>query len=269
MHLRRRAAAELIADLGLPFPIGRGAVTDGLRALAEARGRTMADGRGGRILLAAPLLLVLVAAGCSTTNGSPQAQVIRAGQVNVHQVNVQLPPGYRAAPTRGVHAVKSGGGGGTATTVPLAQQNPTTAFFTAIGVFQGCLKSLGVSFIGAPNAKDPNSPANNPTYLKNLETCATKSGIVQALKAEQASQNNLTPAQIAKENKQYLKWRTCMIGKGWTIPVPQPNAQGELFSFSGSGGAQMTPPAGQSLFNSPDISACSAQVQRESGGSSE
>jgi hypothetical protein len=85
---------------------------------------------------------------------------------------------------------------------------------------------------------------------------------VQALKDLQNSQNNLTPAQIQQQNKGYLQWRQCMINRGWTIPEPKPDAQGRLFSISGTGGGgpQLTPPAGQDLFNSSDIRECAAQV---------
>jgi hypothetical protein len=157
-------------------------------------------------------------------------------------------------------------GGATATTIPLAKQDPTTALFDAIGTFQSCLKGLGVTFQGAPNPSDPNSPANNPSYLKSLTTCATQSNIVQALSAAQSQQNNLTPKQVAAENKAYLKWRSCMIGRGWSIPKPEPDAKGALFSFGagggGGGGAKITPPPGQSLFSSPDLKICLAQSQK-------
>lgn len=173
-------------------------------------------------------------------------------------------------------ALPSGGGasGGSSTTVPLAKQSTITALFTAIGSFQSCLKGLGVTFIGIPDASNPNSPANDPTYIKNLTTCAAQSNILQALKAAQDAQSNLTLAQIKTENKQYLKWRTCMIGKGWGIPTPTPNAQGLLFSFGGSGtsaggsaggggGTDLTgikPPPGKTLFSTSDMEACASQA---------
>jgi hypothetical protein len=155
-------------------------------------------------------------------------------------------------------------GRSTGTTIPLAKQNPTTALFTAIGVFQSCLKGLGVTFDGAPDPSDPNSPTNSPSYLKSLGTCAAKSNIVQALKSEQTAQDDLTPKQVASENKSYLKWRACMIARGWSVPVPKPDAKGALFSFGGggSGGPQITPPPGQSLASSPAVQACAAQAQK-------
>jgi hypothetical protein len=152
----------------------------------------------------------------------------------------------------------------TGNTVPLTKQNPTTALFSAIGIFQSCLTGLGVTFIGIPSAKDPNSPADNPTYIKNLETCATQSNILQALKAVQTAQNNLTPSQVKTENQQYLKWRTCMIARGWGIPQPTPNSKGLLFSFNtASAATSFKPPPGQSLLSSPDLQACAAKAQQE------
>ncbi len=175
--------------------------------------------------------------------------------------------GDRFGPTS-PSAVLVGGADGSAdgagTTIPLAKQDPTTALFTAIGVFQSCLQGLGVTFAGVPSAGNPNSPTNNPSYIKSLTTCAAKSDIVQALKAEQTAQDDLTPKQVANENKIYIKWRTCMIGRGWGIPPPKPDAKGALFSFgsAGSGGPQLTPPPGQSLLSSPDIEACVALAQK-------
>ena len=125
-----------------------------------------------------------------------------------------------------------------------------------------------MKFIGAPDPKHPNSPANDPNYLKNLTTCAAQSHILQALKDFQTAQNNMTPAQIQQENKGYLAWRNCMIGRGWQIPEPKPDAQGRLFSFNvsgGGGGPQLTPPPGQDPLTSNDIRDCAAQSQRQTG----
>jgi hypothetical protein len=199
--------------------------------------------------------VALTAAACSAGASSTDVVTIRAGQA----APGELPTGSAT------HA----GGKATASTIPLAQQNPTTALFTAIGTFQSCLSNLGVTFIGAPDPSNPSSPANNPGYLKNLGTCATKSNILQALKAAQSAQDNLTPAQVKKENKQYLQWRKCMIGRGWGIPQPTPNAKGLLFSFGGTGGGGgggggggFKPPPGQSLFNSSDLQQCAAVAQQ-------
>lgn len=206
-----------------------------------------------RCLPLAILVLALVAAGCGAPSASSSKPVfIESGQLP----RAELPTG--GAKGRGGLALS-------ATTVPLAKQNPTTALFTAIGVFQSCLAGMGVTFVGVPNPSDPNSPANNPAYLKSLGTCAAQSDIVQALKSAQSAQDNLTLAQIKSENKDYLRWRTCMIARGWGIPPPTPNSKGLLFSFGGTSTPDFKPPPGQSLLSSPDLQECAAKA--EQGGS--
>ena len=204
-------------------------------------------------MVATLAFVALAATACSGGSSSTDVVAIQAGQA---------PPG--AIPT-GTHAKTAANA--TAATIPLAQQNPTTALFSSIGVFQSCLSNLGVTFIGAPDLSNPSSPANSPSYLKNLGTCATKSNILQALKAAQSAQDNLTPAQVKKENNDYLKWRKCMIGRGWGIPQPTPNAKGLLFSFGGTGGGGasagtgFTAPPGQSLLSSSDLQQCAAVAE--------
>jgi len=213
-------------------------------------------------LLALSAVVIIVAGACSSGGKLPD-NILQAGQLNI-----QLPPGWKVT-HNGVIAPSqpdaASGGQETAaatTTIPLNKQNPTTAFFQATSEFSACLHGMGVTFVGAPNPSNPSSPANDPNYLKSLEKCAAQSNILQALKDFQASQNNLTPKQIQQENQQYLSWRTCMIGRGWTVPQPTPDSQGRLFSINTNGsGPQIVPPAGQSLFNSPDIQACATQAQ--------
>jgi hypothetical protein len=198
------------------------------------------------------VLVAVIAAGCGVgSDPSSKPTFIAAGQIPRSDV-----------PTKGESAADAAGS--SADTVPLAKQDPTTALFTAIGTFQSCLSGLGVTFIGAPSQGNPNSNTNNPQYIKNLTTCAAKSDIVQALKTEQTAQDNLTTSQIAAENKDYIKWRDCMIGRGWGIPVPKPNSKGELFSFGGSGGGAsgFTPPPGQSLLSSSDMQDCAALAEQ-------
>ena len=213
-------------------------------------GRTNPVTHLGFALAPALVLLGFLATACGGTSGqSATVTYIAAGQVP----KADLPLG-------GSH----GGAKAASVTIPLAQQSPTTALFTAIGTFQSCLTGLGVTFAGAPNPKDPSSPANNPSYLKSLTTCAAQSHILQALKTEQSAQDNLTPRQVKSENQDYLKFRKCMIARGWTIPTPTPNSKGLLFSFGGTGGggaSAMKPPPGQSLFSSPDVQACAAKAQ--------
>lgn len=205
-------------------------------------------GRRWRHVLAGGMLglAALLAAACGSSHpGNPSAEV--AGQVAKSQL-----------PSSG----SGGKGSSTSSTIPLAQSNPITALFTALSSFQSCLSGLGVTFIGAPVANDPSSPTNNPSYVKSLTTCATRSDILQALQNEQNAQNNLTLAQIHTENQEYLKWRTCMLGKGWSIPTPTPNAKGLLFSFGGGAGSvtNITPPPGKSLLDTGDMQACASKA---------
>jgi len=189
-------------------------------------------------VLALLALSVLAAAcgGSSKSNGNSLA----AGQLQ----GSQLPSG------------SSGSGKSSGTTIPLAKTNPITALFSAIDTFQSCLAGQGVTFIGAPNPNDPNSATNSPAYVKALTTCAAQSNILNALKGAQTAQQNLTQAQVKKENQEYLLFRTCMIGRGWQIPEPKPNAQGLLFSFGGTNTPDFTPPPGQTLLSSPDLQQC-------------
>jgi hypothetical protein len=220
----------------------------------------------GALTLTAVGLLLPIA--CSS-NAKLPPNVLQAGQIEI-----QLPPGWKVTHDGVVAPAQAQSGSlavtaGATTTIPLAKQNPTTEFFQATSAFSSCLKGLGVKFIGAPNPADPSSPSNDPSYLKSLETCAAQSHIVQALKDFQAAQDKLTPQQIQQENKDYLRWRTCMIGRGWQVPKPVPDSQGRLFSLgsSGANGPQLVPPAGQSVLDSPDIQDCVKQSQLGGPGS--
>jgi len=193
------------------------------------------------------VVVAIVAAGCGSSSPSSNGGAVASGQL----AGGQIPSGG-----------SNGSGSKSGDTVPLAKANPITTLFTAIGTFQSCLTTQGVTFIGAPNPQDPNSPANNPAYVKSLTTCAAQSNILQALKAEQTAQDNLTQSQIKKENSEYLVWRKCMISRGWGIPTPTPNAQGLLFSFGATGtqASQFKPPPGQSLLSSSDVEDCATKA---------
>ena len=215
-------------------------------------------------------VLFLAAALAACGGHSASTDIVEAGQVDI-----KLPPGWKVVDGTAVRpagggaasgssaAAASGGGSSTGDTIPLAKDDPTTAFFKATGAFQNCLKERGTKFVGAPDASKPDSPANNPDYVKSLSTCAAQSKIVQALQDMQKSQDNLTPDQIKTQNEQYLKWRTCMIGRGWEIGEPKPDAKGRLFSFSASGGGpQIKGPPGKDLLSSSDLRECTSESQK-------
>ena len=217
-------------------------------------------------------VLATVATGCS--DDEPRPGIVQAGQVDIQlpegwtvtDAGAQRPPELAAAgePTGGT------GPGATPTettsppdTVPLASEDPQTAFFQAVGVFQQCMDDNGTTFIGVPDASNPNSPANDPEYLEVLGTCAAKSNILQAMEQVRVAEAAMTPAEIEEQNEQYLEWRDCMIGRGWGIPEPTPDAEGRLFSLSGAGqngGASFDPPAGESILDSDDLGECIEEV---------
>jgi hypothetical protein len=237
-------------------------------------------------LIACSVAVVAVLAGCGGgSDDSPN--VLSAGQLNI-----QLPAGYKvvngevvrpaAAKSTGTPDTTAASGttlpgapstvkpDTTQTTIVSTKLDPTTQMMAAFGKFRTCLTDLGVKFIGAPDQSNPNSPTNDPTYVKNLSTCAARSQIVQALQAAQQAQANATPAEIEQQNKGYLKWRSCMVDRGWKIPKPTPDAQGRLFSFGGGGGGgngssnsqpQIQGPPGKDLLTSKDLEQCAAKAQ--------
>jgi len=229
------------------------------------------------VVLTGALVLTLAVAGCGSSAKQSANAAIAAGQVDLHKVRLQPPPGFtittndkgatRLVAGKGsAGGAGAGGSGSTVDTIPLAGVDPTTKFFSSVGSFSSCLKGLNVKFIGVPSAANPSSPANDPTYIHALSTCAAKSGIVQALKDEQTAQDNLTPAQIKVQNKGYLKWRDCMIGRGWGIPEPKPDSKGRLFAFGAGGGGSVpsfTAPPGQDITSSPDVTECATQAQKD------
>lgn len=227
-----------------------------------------------------PAVVVALVVGLTGCGGSSKSSTSTSNTISAGQVDIQLPPGWKVtkdgvsrpassnagAPAAGNSASSPGSTAAPGDTVPLAKEDPTTKFFGALSVFQSCLKGLGTKFIGVPSASDPNSPANNPDYIKSLSTCAAKSNIVQALKDQQTAQDNLTPAQIELQNKGYLAWRDCMIGRGWGIPEPKPDSKGRLFSFGAGGNAptpNFTPPPGQDILSSADIRQCATESQQK------
>ena len=242
-------------------------------------GRVTRNSAGTRLALTG-LLVVTLAAGCGSSSKS--SSELTPNTIDAGQVNIQLPAGWKvtengavrpasdAAPSKSSGASggtgASGATGETADTIPLASEDPQTKFFAALSSFSSCLRGLGVKFIGVPDASNPKSPTNDPNYLKALSTCAAKSNILAALEDYGNFQDNLTPEQVKVQNKAYLKWRECMIGRSWGIPEPKPDAKGRLFSIGGSGGTNVPdfdPPPGEDIVTSEDVQECAAEAARE------
>lgn len=235
----------------------------------EQRGRRVGARRALVVSAVAALALL---AGCGG-GSDDKPNVLSAGQLDI-----QLPAGYKVVDgkvQRPPQAASSGGAGSatatsgpTDTTLVATKEDPSTALFTALGKFRKCLDDAGVKFIGAPNQADPNSPTNDPTYVDALSTCAARSNIVQALQAQQSAAANQTPAEIEASNKGYLKWRSCMIDRGWKIPKPTPDAEGRLFSFGGGGSSTSQPqiegPPGKDILSSNDTQECATKAQSKS-----
>ena len=74
-------------------------------------------------------------------------------------------------------------------------------------------------------------------------------------------QEDMTPQEIEEQNEGYLRWRDCMIGKGWEIGEPTPDAEGRLFSFSGGRTPQIEPPPGKDLLGDSDMQECAEEAQ--------
>ncbi|HEY8218372.1 MAG TPA: hypothetical protein VIH82_14635 [Acidimicrobiia bacterium] len=235
-----------------------------------------------RFVLVALATLTLLAAGCGGGgDGDNAPRVIEAGQVDA-----KLPAGYRVEspgdrPSREVSTDKKRAKANAAPSSTLPGQSdattPTTAksavpikksggaiqdLIAASGKFRDCLNSLNVKFIGAPDASNPQSPTNDPDYIKSLSTCAARSNIIQYVNAAKAEQDTWTPKEIKRQNEGYVLWRECMVKRGWKIDKPTPDEKGRLFVISTSS-KPPEPPPGKDFFNSKDQSQCAAQAQKE------
>jgi len=240
--------------------------------------RLTKSGAGARLAVCVALVLAFTA-GCGSSSKSSSS--LTTNTIDAGQVNIQLPPGWKVTKGGAIRPASaaasagsatgasgaSGASGATADTIPLAHQDAQTKFFSSISTFSSCLKGLGVKFIGVPDANNPKSPTNDPNYLSALGKCAAKSNILQALKDYGTFQDNLTPGEVKVQNKAFLSWRECMIGRGWGIPEPKPDSKGLLFSISGAtsgGGApNFTPPPGEDIITSGDVQECASETAKK------
>jgi hypothetical protein len=218
----------------------------------------------------------LVAAACGGGGGDTSGAVTlrSAGAIAVDADDV--------ATTTSTEAVAAAGGAGeadnvaapgddetadTTTTLPQEELEPGEALFEAVGAFQSCLDAEGYEFIGIPSQDetDPEAPVNQQSYIDALVACAARSQIQERLAEADAAQADLTPEEIEDQNRQFIAFRDCMVGRGWGIPDPVPNEQGLLFGGFGSTTSWVAPP-GESLASSDDIGECTSEAGVSAGG---
>jgi hypothetical protein len=231
--------------------------------------------------LAGVVTFALLVASCGGGGSDGEPKVLEAGQVDVN-----LPAGYRvearkATKSRDVRTETSpasesdsasstppGQGDGTspttaASSVPIKKSgNATADLLDASRKFGACLSDEKVEWIGRPDPTNPQSPTNDPNYIKALTTCAARSNIIQALEAAGAEQDSLTPKQIKQQNEGYLFWRDCMVKRGWKIAKPTPDSKGRLFAFNENTNPP-EPPPGKNFFSSKDQDQCAAKALRD------
>ena len=231
------------------------------------------------LALAAVLVLTALAAGC----GSSSKQSARQRHLGAARSTSSSRRGGRSPRTararsgprpaaRGAADRGAAGGSGSATgdTIPLAQRGPDDEVLRRAQHVPVVPEGPRREVHRRPGLRAIRTRRRTTRRTSRaLSTCAAKSNIVQALKDEQTAQDNLTPAQIKQQNKGYLKWRDCMIGRGWGIPEPKPDSKGRLFSFGAGGGGggsvpAFTPPPGQDIVTSSDVQACAAESAEES-----
>lgn len=236
----------------------------------ENRGLVLRIGAAVVAVVLVALVVVLVVSQVGGDSSS-DPRVLPAGQVDI-----QLPEGWKVVDGRiqkpaasASAAMPTGtaadGSAVTTTTVKKGFGDAASDMFSALSKFRACLDGEGVTFIGAPDRSNPDSPSNDPDYIKALSTCAARSNIVAALQAQQAASDSMTPEEIQTANKGYLSWRKCMIAKGWKIAVPTPDEKGRLFVFNtGSGNSNnITPPPGKDVISSTDTQDCAAKSRAE------
>lgn len=145
----------------------------------------------------------------------------------------------------------------TSTTLPQQEQSAGEALFEAIAVFQSCLDAEGYEFIGIPftDNTDPEAPVNQQPYIDALVNCAARSQVQERLAEADEAQADLTPEEIEEQNRGYVAFRDCMIGRGWTIPEPTPDENGLLFpGFAAT--TQWQGPPGEDIAQTDDVGEC-------------
>ncbi|MEL0000013.1 MAG: hypothetical protein VW623_07875, partial [Acidimicrobiaceae bacterium] len=98
-----------------------------------------------------------------------------------------------------------------------------------------------------------------------LVACAARSQIQERLAEADAATADLTAEEVENQNRQFIAFRDCMVGRGWGIPEPVPNEQGLLFGGFASTASWVAPP-GESLTTSDDLGECQSEAGASAGG---
>ena len=220
---------------------------------------------------AAATVFVLLAASCGSSTVSTSAVVYRdAEQVSIKPENIVHPTTSAPVATTtqaggnesasapvGQDASQSAASTTTVpatTTIPLNADNsdPIDGVFSAMKVFNGCLKDKGTSFIGIPVAGgDPQDPVNDSQYISDLVECAAVSQIQGAFESLQSASDNIPADEIEGRNRGLVKWADCLKGRGWKLGELKPDARGLLQIPQ-----ELQPPSGQSILESDDMQEC-------------
>ncbi|MEO0494405.1 MAG: hypothetical protein AAF081_13435 [Actinomycetota bacterium] len=215
--------------------------------------------------------LALIATACGGGTGDDAS-----GEVTLRSAGEIAVDADAVATTTTTEAVASGGAGAaedvdnasddpdtaeSTTTLPQEEVDPGEALFQAVGVFQSCLDAEGYEFLGIPGqaSTDPEAPVNQQPYIDALIACAARSQIQERIAAADAAQADLTPEEIEDQNRQFVGFRDCMIGRGWTIPEPVPDERGLLFGGLGATSAWVGPP-GEDIASSDDVGECTTEA---------
>ena len=231
--------------------------------------RKSAARRHGRVALAA-LALALMSAACGSGDSDDESGGVVVRDISVDTVDGTDITATEPADDAGSSAVEDEENTPaepddepTATTLPQAgDSSPQEDVFAAVEVFQSCMTAEGTEFIGPPDASlGADAPQNQQPYIDSLILCATRSDIQNKIAAAQAAQAALTPEEVEEQNRSFLLFRDCMIGRGWGMPDPVPNESGLLFSLAQT--SEWEAPAGEELIDSDDVAECQDEVAAE------
>jgi hypothetical protein len=160
---------------------------------------------------AALVAAATLVAGCSS--GSSRT-VIRGAD----DVQVLDPDEVRAMKAQAAGDAELTGGGGPGDTLPQNEDDRPVEqrLFEAFGVFRGCIEDAGDTIRG--DLLDQSNPAfRDPEYVKLLQKCASRSGIIEVFEEFQSVRENLTPEQVEERNEGFKALQPCLEKRGWTI----------------------------------------------------